>query len=337
LSNYEQAVLIGSARHAVPLGWVELPDVAEMILWSPDGKKIAVGQRELPIMLYDAANLERAPRWVDSRMGVHAIAFNADSTLIAGVKFGRGGVAVWDTVTGREVASAVWQEDMLPSISFRPDGKVVAVGWETHTIFLWDMVNEPQIIGLTDWPESGVNMSAISPDGKRIAAADGEQHLWTWDAETGLALHRWFAESFNSVFSLTFSPNNKVLATGDFDHFVKVWDYEAQHNLNSQFGHSGAVSALAFSPNGRILASGASANGTIDATVRLWRWDLQTTERYVDILQGHRIPVSSIAFSPDSQRLAFLVAGVPEESNEGQANLWLWDISGIMQGEGEAE
>lgn len=325
LSNADQSVLIGSARDSIPLGWVDIAPLSQMVSWSPDGELIAVAGREVPVRLYRTDNLEALPLTVQSMVGVHAMAFSKDSQLLAGITFATGEVAVWNTATGKLVASAPYPEDYLPSIAFRPDGKIVAIGWQTHQIFLWDMQSEPQRIGLTDGPE-WVGGFAISPDGSLIAGSDDQSYLWLWNAETGLALHRWFAESSNSVSALAFSPDGKVLATGDLDRFVKTWNVERQNNLFGFRAHSDMVTTVVFSPDGQLVASG---GGIYDSIVRLWKWDTQTREQYVDVLQGHRIPILNLAFSPDGTRLAVLQQGIPEEKETQQANLWLWDITAV--------
>lgn len=327
LSNADQAVLIGSARDSVPLGWIDVAPLSQMVSWSPDGELIAVAGREAPIQLYRTDNLEASPIVVQSTVGVHALAFSKDSQRLAGITFAAGEVAVWDTATGKLLASAPYPEDYLPSIAFRPDGKIVAIGWQTRQIFLWDMQTEPQRIGLTDGPE-WVGGFAINPDGSLIAGSDDQSYLWLWDAETGLALHRWFAESADDVTSLAFSPDGKVLATGDQNHFVKTWNVERQNNLFSFLAHSDMVTTVTFSPDGRLVASG---GGIYDSIVRLWKWDTQTREQYVDVLQGHRIPIISLAFSPDGTQLAVLQQGIPEEKENQQANLWLWDITAVSR------
>jgi dipeptidyl aminopeptidase/acylaminoacyl peptidase len=328
LSNADQAVLIGSASRALPLGWVDVPVGSQRIVWSPDGKTLAVSGEPSPLQVYQAANLEAPPLTLKTAANVRLIAFSPDSRRIAGLLGARQGIAVWDTATGEQVATADYPEDAAAALAFTPQGDIVALGWGTRLIFRWDMRGEPQRIGLTDAPNTIWSL-AISPDGKRIAGSDDASHLWLWNAETGLALHRWFGESDGNATVVAFSPDGKVLSSGDVWGFVKTWNVERQNNLFGNKFHTAGVTTLAFSPDGAFLASGVggySPAPSVDDSVRLWRWNTQTTQQYVDVLRGHRLPVYGIAFNPDGARLAVLLQGTPEDQTVPQAHLWLWDI-----------
>ncbi|MBL8164231.1 MAG: PD40 domain-containing protein, partial [Anaerolineae bacterium] len=255
LSNYAEAVRIGGATSATTLGWIPVDANSETVAWSPDGDYIAIGGTVEPIHLYRTSDPEAAPITVDAHGGVHALAFSPDGRLIAGLRYGVSEIMVWDTTTGEPVARTPYDEDSYPALAFRPDGEIVAIGWKSRQLLIWDTVNEPQRMGLTDAP-ANVTHFAISPDGKRIAAGDDQQQLWLWDAEIGYAMHRWYAESYENTYALTFSPDSSVLATGGSDKFVKTWNVERQNNLFGQYGHADSITALAFRPDGRVLASG---------------------------------------------------------------------------------
>src|SRR5882762_9978945 len=80
--------------------------------------------------------------------------------------------------------------DRVRSISFSPDGKLIASSSEDHTIKLWDAVTGKQLRTVMGGGDS-VYTIAFSPDGKVIASGGFDSAIRLWDATTGKQL-RWF-------------------------------------------------------------------------------------------------------------------------------------------------
>jgi WD40 repeat protein len=82
---------------------------------------------------------------------------------------------------------------------------------------------------------------------------------------------------------------------------------------------------VAFAPRGRFLASGAK-----DRLVTMW----DPTRRVEFVLEGHRGPINSLAFSSDSR---FLASGGGEPNKAGEVFLWdLAKASSLARLEGHA-
>ena len=111
-----------------------------------------------------------------------------------------------------------------------------------------------------------------------------------------------------------FSPDGQWIATipaGGVD-FVDLWKLSTPSPTHYRLHHpEGILAPPVFSPDGRWLATG----GWGDPTVRLW--DLKSPNPQSDphLLQGHKAPVRSLAFSADGRRL---VSG----ARDGFALVW---------------
>jgi WD40 repeat protein len=111
------------------------------------------------------------------------------------------------------------------------------------------------------------------------------------------------------VVGAAFSPQSQHLAVVTADNHIRVWytgtPVWREHPLDNaqvltSLSHDQSFySCIAISPDGKLLAGGRS-----DGTVEVWNLDGPSPRsRFIDSLK-HEGVVTSVAFSPDSQRLA---------------------------------
>ncbi len=162
---------------------------------------------------------------------------------------------------------------------------------------------------------------AFSPDGARFASASGDNTARVWDARSGQELLILKGHT-SAVTSVVFSPDGRRIATGcggdyytdSMDNTARVWDARSGQELFTLKGHTSAVTSVVFSPDGRRIATTASSsrrgkdsegsNVLIDSEDKTARvWDTLSGEELL-ILKGHTSSITSVAFSPDSRRIA---------------------------------
>lgn len=193
------------------------------------------------------------------------------------------------------------------SVTFSPDGKLLATGDVDGLIRLWQVEDGQPLLTLKGH-RGWVWAIAFSPDGQILASGSNDFSVQLWNIASGRCI-KVLQEHTSGVWSVNFSPDGKTLATGSQDFSVRLWDVAQGKCLKVLQGHTGAVWAVKFSPNGLILASGSQ-----DTSVRLWDVNTGKTLKALSCNSGG---VRSIAWSPDGQTLA---------SGSRDTSVCLWDV-----------
>jgi WD40 repeat protein/serine/threonine protein kinase/tetratricopeptide (TPR) repeat protein len=281
------------------------------VRFSPDGKTLVVGNRDLTKIIDVAAGKEIAVLPVSE-----VVALSADANVLA-ARANRDEYTLWDIRAGRELASISLPQlsgsSSSPRLTLSPDGKLLAGyrAWGHNTVTLWDVATQQSKTLKPAPPESNrisVLCAEFSPDGKLLAAGFQFQWVTVWDVATGTVKLQFCQQpAMMHVDSVAFSPSGKTLAVGTDVGAVTLWDVETGKRLVAFRGHTSLVRGLAFSPDGQTLATAGA-----DKSVRLW--DVVTGQER-STLTGHTGAVEAVSFSPDGYTLA-------TTSSDGTVKLW---------------
>jgi WD40 repeat protein len=193
--------------------------------------------------------------------------------------------------TGKEIALATGNQQ--PSVTFSPDGKLLATGGYGKQVSLWSAESGERIADFDTGPVTGGLTPVFSPDGKILAVGNRNSSARLFDVATRQLLHNLPSKQSQG---LRFDPSGQCLAITHVDGFLSVWDVGSGKILGLARGTAEELYSVDWSPDGTIIATSGRR-----APVTLWRAsDLK-------VLKEIECPdwVICVRFNPDGTRLVY--------------------------------
>ncbi len=133
-----------------------------------------------------------------------------------------GTIRLWDPVSGQETATLRGHRSAVSSVSFSPDGALLASGSLYGTVRLWDVASGQEKAVLQSHT-SIVRSLSFSPDAALLASAGDDETVRLWDVADGRETATLLGHT-HRVRSVAFSPDGARLASSSEDGTILLWD-----------------------------------------------------------------------------------------------------------------
>ncbi|MEH2011651.1 nSTAND1 domain-containing NTPase [Nostoc sp.] len=187
--------------------------------------------------------------------------------------------------TIRERNSLEGHVDSVTSVSFSPDGKMIASGSADGVVIIWNR-NGTKI---TSFPahEKKITSLGFSPNSQKLLSASEDKTLKLWSLKgEEIATFKGHEEE---ITSFSFSPDGQKVISGSKDTTLKLWNLDGTP-IKTFRGHKHSINSVNFSPGGKIIAS------ISNEMMKLWSLDGKEIKTLNNGGNG-------VSFSPDGQTI----------------------------------
>ena len=283
------------------------------LAFSDDNRRLLVGDTGGSITRWDLASgslVDKRTLSVCSaeRRLPNAFSYSEDLSLVV-ARCGNKTYVI-DTKTDSIVRQTSTRVDFSNSVVLSRDNQLLAIG-DSGSSKLLNMSNGTEVTIESDLPITcGCDFTR---DNTLLAIEDyfDSETVKIVDVGTKQMVMRLEAHP-GKIKALAFTPDGRILASGGEDRIVRLWDVQTGSLVHALAGHTKRVGVVAFTPNGKLLVSASD-----DQTMKIWDVATGTLVRSIQVTTEGIYGLSSIAFSPDGQRMVSTLA----------AKVDLWNVS----------
>jgi hypothetical protein len=248
------------------------------VAFHPEGKLLATGSYGR-VTVWDLGTGKPVKVLTSVLGAVNDLRFSPDGKLLAvagGQPSAKGDLRLFTVGDWKLQAVLAGHEDVVASVSFRPDGKALASASYDRTVRTWN-VTTGKVERVLTMHSDFVHAVVWSPDGKYLLSGSKDRSVRMVEAGTGRSRFT-FSDREQDVLAVAVSRDGKAVVASGLEPGLSWWNTMTGAKIRSVGGHRGAVQELAFSGDGSLLVSAGS-----DGTLRLWKGSDGTFVRAISV------------------------------------------------------
>ena len=294
------------------------------VKFSGDGKKLAVGDKDGLIRVWDTSTWEIVANYSGHSAGILNLAFSPDGAELASVAVD-GRLFKW-LANGTSISKAVYK---VTTVVYSSDGSEIITGGEDVKINRWKN-QDLNLINSFNYSSKIIDMQ-INKKTNMLIIGGADRRVTVVDYQTS-QISKLFLSLIYDVSSVTISPDGSMIVGADTNGGFVVGDAEGNFKWEkkSLFQGSGTTNtpngishSLAFSSDGNTLFSGLRSG-----TIRYFNTSSEEQISQSTELNSHAVKLS---ISPDSQ---YALAQI----DNGEVKIWdlpnnkfLYSVVGLIK------
>ncbi|KAI8855000.1 WD40-repeat-containing domain protein [Chytridium lagenaria] len=226
---------------------------------------------------------------------VSSVDYNSRTNIVV-VGFHSGVFGIWELTDFSNVHILSISQSRVDTVSINPSGEWLAFGCSKFgQLLVWEWQSESYVLK-QQGHHHHMNCIAYSQDGQYIVTGGDDGKVKLWNTQTGFCFVT-FSEHTGPVRAVEFTKKGQVVFSCSVDGTVRAFDMIRYRNFRTFTSPTPVqFSCLAVDESGELVCA-----GSLD-TFEIFVWSVQTG-KLLEILSGHKGPVSCLSFSPLEGRL----------------------------------
>ena len=270
----------------------QIPGWTVGLQFSPRGDRLAIGDYEGNVILWDPIARHEVTRWRAHRSAVRGFCFSADGAILTTAGDDHA-IHRWEVSSLRRLSTLTGHHDRIWSLALSADGRTLASASSDGTVKFWPVAITG---GQRELPGS-MRPLWFSPDARVIVTLDPRGAVQHWNVATRESVRTLRGVNDKAATGVTavMAIDGKTVAGERADGAIELWDLDRGAPIATlRDDASEPLDAIAFSPDQRWLVTTRKRA----SHARLWNLDTHRVAARFEIAGG------AVAFSADSKLLA---------------------------------